>query len=99
MERQDIVLVNDFCVYHSVSYSFITGLQEAGLVSFDVIDEQQYLHTEQLKDLESLVRMHTELDINLEGIEAIAHLLNRVNDMQQRMETMQQRLKFYEDGQ
>ncbi len=40
--------------------------------------------------------MHYDLNINLEGIDAIYHLLNRVSALQQELETVKNRLKFHE---
>jgi thymidine kinase len=96
METADLVLAGEFCTHHHISYAFIAGLQEAGLVEITVVDEQQFLHLEQLRALEKLVRLHTELDINPEGVEAIFHLLERVDHLQQELKTTKQRLALYE---
>jgi hypothetical protein len=47
--------------------------------------------------LEKIVRLHFELDINLEGIETIAHLLERMEGMQEKIVQLTNRLKAYED--
>jgi hypothetical protein len=95
MER-DMIPAEEFCTHHHISYTFISGLQEAGLIEIVTVEEQPCLHTEQLRQLEKLVRLHTDMDINMEGIEAIAHLLQRMDDMQQRMNRLSQRLRIYE---
>lgn len=97
MEKRDLIPANEFCVYHSISWSFIAGLQEAGLVEVDTVANEHYLFVDQLKNIEPLVRMYTELDINMEGIEAIAHMLQRMDQMQQEMQHLRQRLGLYED--
>lgn len=99
MEKDELLSADDFCSYHHVSYSFISGLQDAGLIEIATIEEQHYLHPEQLRDIEKLVRLHTELEINTEGIEAIAHLLQRMKQMQHELKMLQQRLQLYNDGQ
>ncbi|SJZ53250.1 chaperone modulator CbpM [Sediminibacterium ginsengisoli] len=96
METVDLVLIHEFCNYNHVSVSFITGLEEAGLLEITRVEEQSFLHREHIKDAEMLARLHTELDINLEGVEAIAHLLTRIKQMQQQMQAMQQKLDLYE---
>lgn len=96
MEKEDLIPANDFCSYHHISYSFINGLSEAGLVEIAVFDDQQYIRQDQLKDLEKLVHFHNDLDINLEGVEAIAHLLKRMQELQHHMKQLQQRLNIYE---
>ncbi|MBN9484230.1 MAG: hypothetical protein BGO70_12085 [Bacteroidetes bacterium 43-93] len=97
MEKREIIPASEFCIYHSISWSFIAGLQEAGLVEIDTVENEHYLYVDQLKTIEPLVRMHTELEINIEGIEAIAHLLQRVENMQHEMQLLKQRLGLYED--
>ncbi|MGZ4079745.1 MAG: chaperone modulator CbpM, partial [Bacteroidia bacterium] len=58
-----------------------------------------YIDPEQLQKLESFLRMHYEMDINMEGIEAIAHLLQRTQSMQEEILKLKNRLRLYEDEQ
>jgi len=46
--------------------------------------------------LEKFVRFYYELDINLEGIETISHLLERVNALQDELTMLKNRLGIYE---
>jgi len=43
------------------------------------------------------VRLYYEMDINLEGIETITHLLQRMHAMQQQIVGLSNRLSRYED--
>ena len=56
-----------------------TLLQETGLIEITTIEETVYIHASQLQELERIVHLYFELDINLEGIETINHLLQRIN--------------------
>lgn len=96
MEKEELVPADDFCSYHQVSWSFITSLEEAGLIQITRIEQQQFIPSEQLRELERLVRFHTELQINSEGIAAIAHLLDRMNEMHKELLTIRQKLELYE---
>ena len=75
MENNELIPVHHFCITHSAELSFIESLQQYGLVELTTIKEETYLPEQQLAALEKFVRMHYELDINIEGIEAISHLL------------------------
>lgn len=97
MDSSNMIPAQEFCTHHQVSYTFISGLHEAGLIEIVTIEEQPCLYTEQLRELEKLVRFHTEMEINTEGIEVIAHLLQRMDDMQQRLNILSQRLQLYEE--
>lgn len=96
MDTTGLILTSEFCQHYSVSYTFITGLSEAGLIDVITIEENQYLRDEQLSELEKLVRLHTDMNINLEGIEAIANLLQQVRQLQDEIAALKQRLRLYE---
>ena len=76
--------------------SFISSLQQTGLIEITTIKETGFIDASQLQNLEKYVLFHYELDINLEGIETITHLLQRINDMQDAMMKLKNRLRLYE---
>ena len=91
-----LVPVNEFCTNHQIEISFIRSLQETGLIEITTIEETAYIPATQLQELERIVRLFYELDINLEGIETINHLLQRINHMQNEITTLRNRLRLYE---
>jgi chaperone modulatory protein CbpM len=91
-----MVLASEFCVHHSIELSFITALKENALIEIVLVDDQMFLPTSQLTRLEKIVRLHFELDINLEGIETIIHLLDRIQIMQEDITRLSNRLRAYE---
>lgn len=96
MEREDLISAEDFCSHHKISFSFISTLHDAGLVEITTVEERHFLPVDYMGEVERLVRLHTDLDINPEGVEAIAHLLQRMKEMQQEVQVLRQRLKVYE---
>ena len=94
---EHLISTDDFCTHYKVEYSFISSLQEHGLIEITTIDQHSFIDHDHLKNVEKLVRLHYDLDINLEGIEAITYLLNRVKDMQQEIMELKNRLSNYED--
>lgn len=91
-----MIPASEFCESHSIEISFIHDLEESGLIEIETIDEAGYLYEHQLPELERIVRLHYDLDINLEGIETITHLLHRMNDLQEEITTLKNRLRFFE---
>lgn len=96
MENKELVQVHHFCITHSIELSFIESLQQYGLVEITTIEDRRYFRESQLDELEKFVRLHYDLDINIEGIEAIGHLLNKIKEMQARTVQLQNRLSLYE---
>jgi len=98
METEYLIAVDQFCAFNDIEASFVSSLQQNGLIEFTTVEETEFLNSEQLQQLEKYIRFYYELDINLEGIDVIMHLLNRVNDMHQVITALRNRLRLYEDG-
>ena len=96
MQTENLISINEFCTNHNVEISFIRSLQETGLIEITTIEKTIFIDTDQLQKLEKIVRLYYELDINLEGIETINYLLHRINDMQDEIMSLTNRLRFYE---
>lgn len=96
MQTNQLIPAQAFCVSHHIELSFIHSLQQSGLIDITIIEEDAFVHTVQLERLEKIVRLFYDLDINIEGIETITHLLQRINTMQQEVTALKNRLSLYE---
>ncbi len=92
----DLIAVNEFCVYHNIEISFINLLQQNGLIKISTIESKHFVEKEQLPQLEKFVHFHYDLDINLEGIETITYLLKRIENLQNEIIMLKNRLRLYE---
>lgn len=96
METRDLILIEHFCANHEVEFSFIDSLHQFGLIEVIIHEDNKYIHQEQLNEVEKMMRMHYELDINMEGIDVISHLLKRMNSLQKELIETQNKLRLYE---
>lgn len=97
MATAHLITITDLCTYYNVEHTFITSLQDAGLLHITVVNETTYLPEDELHRLEKMINLHHDLEINIAGIEAITHLLDRVEQMQEDMRIIRNRLRVYED--
>ena len=58
-------------------------------------EEDRYIEYDYLQEIEQYVRWYYELEINIEGIEALHHMLQQVRDLQSDVERLRSELKFY----
>ncbi len=96
MTNEEMVAAHEFCISHNVEISFLHSLGESGLLEIITIEEAAFINRDHLPELEKLVRLHYDMDINLEGIETIHHLLQQIKTMQNEMNALKNRLRMYE---
>lgn len=92
-----MIPARDFCIHHNLEVSFIRTLEEHGMIETVTIEETLFVPNVQLERLEKIVRLHADLDINLEGIDTIIHLLQRIEEQQAEIMLLKNRLERYED--
>ena len=96
MPTKKLIAVNEFCINQNIEYSFISSLQEIGLIEIATIEEGAFIDADQLQQVEKFIHFYYDLDINLEGIETITFLLQRMNAMQDEIISLRNRLSLYE---
>ena len=94
--NEDIITTEDYAKQSHTDIQFINQLYEYGLIEIIIQEQTQCISYQQLPLIEKFTRLRYDLDINMEGIEAISHLLQRVDTMQQEMENLRRTLRFYE---
>lgn len=97
MHTEEMIPASEFCIHHNIELSFIYSLKESGLIEITSIEEKIFVPLSQLSLLEKLVRLYYEMDINLEGIETISYLLERLNDLQRQVISLNNKLRLYEN--
>ncbi len=92
MEQEKLIPAKDFCIHHNIEYSFINSLEDSGLIQVQSIKRSSFIHVDDLHRLEKFVHLHYDLDINIEGIETINYLLEKMEEMQKEMVRLKNKL-------
>ncbi|MEP6465217.1 MAG: chaperone modulator CbpM, partial [Parafilimonas sp.] len=95
MQNENLVPVTLCCEQYKVELSFIQSLHQYGFLHIVSVEATPFISTDDLQILEKLIRMYYELDINLQGIEAISFLLERVQNMQHEISYLKSKLNVY----
>ena len=90
---------SEFCLHHNIESSFLYSLQEYGLIEIVSMEQGSFVDSNCLRELEKMVRLHYDLDINMEGIDAISHLLKKLETMQDEIAMLKNKLRVYESQQ
>jgi len=97
METQEIIAITDLCSTYQLEVSFFNALSDVGLIEIITRKKVSYLHQDALTDIEKMIRMHQDLNVNIEGIDVVFNLLNKVDELQNELNATKNRLRLYED--
>lgn len=96
MQTTQLIPVREFCVHHHIEITFIETLANNGLIETTLVEQAVYVHPEQLVRLEKFIRLHRDLSIHTDDLDVVSGLLDRVEDLQQQLTELRNRLVFYE---
>src|SRR5579872_7299855 len=98
MSSEELISAREFCTYHHVELSFLDQLHESGLIGMTIRDGAVFLSAGEMTVVEKFARWHYELSINPEGIEALSHVLGRLERLLEENRTLRTRLRRFESG-
>ncbi len=70
MSIENFIPLTQLCTHYHLEVSFFHNLQDYGLIEVHRFEEDLFVHQDHVEGLEKIVRLHQELNINLEGIDA-----------------------------
>jgi hypothetical protein len=96
MNIENYILVQLFCTQTKIEHSFIANLNDYGFIALTTIENETYLLEEEITEVERLYRLHYELGINLEGIDALNNLMQKISDLENENKLLRQRLLLFD---
>ena len=96
MATEKYILVRLFCEQTRIEDEFVKNLQEYGLVDFEERENDIFIDESDISEIERMFRLHNDLGINYEGLDAIKQMLNRMHKLEKEMELLQKKLRLYE---
>lgn len=96
MNKQEYILVELICEQYAVEQSVVQEICYSGIVNLEQIENEDYMHENELPVFEKALRLHQELEINLAGIEVVFDLLQRIEQLEQELATTKHRLTIWQ---
>lgn len=92
----EYIIISEYCTHSQIEPEFIISLQEVGLIELMEQDNELYIETSRLRDLERYTRWHYDLQINAEGIDVIQNLMNQIDDMKSEISRLRELVRLME---
>ena len=97
MKEQHLISTQILCSRYNIEISFVDTLNKMGLIQIEIIEQNQYIHQDQISDLEKIIRLHNELNVNLEGIDVVFNLLEKEKQLRDELTALKNRIRLYEN--
>ncbi|HEY4618022.1 MAG TPA: chaperone modulator CbpM [Flavobacterium sp.] len=97
MSTENFIPLETLCSHYNVDLSFFANLNEIGLIEIQTVEQMQYVHQDSIYEIEKMIRMHQELEVNLEGIDVVFNLLQKIDTLKKELTAVRNRLRLYEN--
>ncbi len=98
MATQDLILIEKLCLHYKIEFSFFDALDNIGLIEIKTVKENKYLYQNKIGDVEKMIRLHHELNVNMEGIDIVFNLLENEVKLKDEITKLKNKLRLYEDN-
>lgn len=96
MSDKELISIQKVIVHHNLDEQFIESIESFQLIEFVVKDTDKYVYVEQLPTLEKIIRLYYDLEVNMQGIDVINNMLDRMDMMRKTIQQLENKLKLYE---
>lgn len=96
MDKQELISTHILCSRYNIEIGFVDELNRMGLIQIELIEEKPFIHNDQLNRLEKIIRLYHDLELNLEGIDVVFHLLEKEEALRKEVIELRNRLRLYE---
>ncbi len=95
--KKNLIAITTLCSTYEIEFSFIDALHKTGLIQIVIIEQDHFIHQDQIRDLEKMIRLHQELNVNIEGIDVVFNLLEKEKELREELIALKNRLRLYEN--
>ena len=95
--EKNLIAITTLCSTYEIESSFFDALHKTGLIQIVIIEQDNFIHLDQIGDLEKMIRLHHELNVNIEGIDVVFNLLEKEKELREELIALKNRLRLYEN--
>jgi hypothetical protein len=92
----ELYRLTEYCTVHQLDRTFVQSLEEEGLIMVVHREEDSFVEEEQLRQLEVFTRWHLDMGVNIQGIDAMHHLVDRLREISRELDAVKLKLRLYE---
>ena len=95
MRNDNLILISTICECYSLDFSFIDELYQHGMVEIVNREDAIFINEDHLSLLEKIIRIHNDLNVNVEGIAVIIDLIDRIDLLEQENKSLRRKIEVH----
>ena len=68
MMEKKLILAETICAHYNIEFSFVDALNKIGLIQIEIIEQNQFIHQEQIDVVFNLLEKERELQVELNAL-------------------------------
>lgn len=96
MKTDKLIQISELCVHYHLEPSFFDEIEFYELIEIQSFSDGKFIHRKQLRTLEKIIRLHDELEINMQGIDVILEMMSKIKKLKDELRETRSRLGLYE---
>lgn len=96
MKPERLIPLTSLYDHYNLEQSFFVQLNEMGLLEILTVDENDYINSESIFEIERMIRLHQDLEVNMEAIDIVLTLLHKIRTLQEELVSVKNRLRLYD---
>jgi hypothetical protein len=90
-----LIAVKTFCLQHNIPADFILELHQHEIIQLVIEKRNRFIPVKQLQELERIVRIYRDLQLDINGIQTVLHLVNRLQEKEAEITALRNQLNFF----
>ena len=96
MDSENFIQIELYCKQTDTPLEFIDDLLEFDMIEVQRIEDKIYVQPHYIVEIERVYRLRKDLGINMEGIDTLNHMLQKMNRLEREVKLLRDRLTIYE---
>ena len=96
MNLENLIPIPELCSHYEVEMSFFLNLNEMGLLEIKTVETTSYIDSDSIFEIEKMIHIHQDLNVNIEGIDIVVNLLQKMENLQNELISVKNTLRLYE---
>ena len=96
MNLENLIPIPQLCSHYELDMSFFVNLSEIGLLQITTVETTSYIDLDSIQKIEKMIHLHQDLEVNIEGIDVVFNLLQKMDSLQNEVIALKNRLRLHE---